>query len=72
VGWNKFILKLIVALGVLGSVLWFFVGNDASWLSMSGKERLLKLALIVVGGSISYFATLALLGFRLNDFRRRG
>ena len=71
-GWNKFILKLIVALGVLGSVLWFFVGNDASWLVMSGKERLLKLALIVIGGGISYFATLALLGFRPNDFRRRG
>jgi putative peptidoglycan lipid II flippase len=71
-GWNKFILKLIVALGVLGSVLWFFVGNDASWLVMSGKERLLKLALIVIGGGISYFATLALLGFRPNDFRRQG
>ena len=71
-GWNKFILKLIVALGVLGSVLWFFVGNDSSWLVMNGKERLLKLTLIVIGGGISYFATLALLGFRPNDFRRRG
>lgn len=71
-GWGAFVLKLAAALGVLGAVLWYFAGTDADWLVMSGGQRLLKLALIVSGGGISYFATLALLGFRFRDFQRRG
>ncbi len=72
VGWGAFMLKLAAALGVLGGVLWFFAGPDAGWLAMGSHQRLLKLALVVSGGIVSYFATLALLGFRLRDFRRRG
>jgi len=71
-GWGTFMLKLAAALGVLGAVLWFFAGTDADWLVMGSGQRLLKLALIVCGGGISYFATLALLGFRLQDFQRGG
>jgi putative peptidoglycan lipid II flippase len=71
-GWGIFSLKLLAALAVLGSVLWISVGTNASWLAMSNHARLLKLALIVIAGGLSYFATLALLGFRPADFRRRG
>lgn len=70
-GWGIFLLKLGVALGVLGGVLWFSAGADADWLAMAGRERLARLALIVIGGASIYFATLGLLGFRLRDFRHR-
>ena len=71
-GWGTFMLKLAAALGVLGAVLWYFAGTDADWLVMGNGQRLLKLSLVVSGGALSYFATLALLGFRLQDFQRRG
>jgi putative peptidoglycan lipid II flippase len=56
---------------VLGTVLWFATGSESEWLNMPFAKRLVKLALIVVAGIVSYFATLALLGFRLADFKRR-
>jgi putative peptidoglycan lipid II flippase len=62
--------KLIVALMVLGSVLWFASASDSAWLAMSGSQRVLRLSWVVLGGVASYFATLWLLGFRLRDFRR--
>jgi putative peptidoglycan lipid II flippase len=52
-------------------VLWFGCDRDASWLAMSGGQRVLQLSGVVLGGMASYFATLWLLGFRLQDFRRR-
>jgi putative peptidoglycan lipid II flippase len=69
-GWGAFTTKLLVALLVLGGVLWFVTGADTTWLAMSGEQRVLKLAGAVCGGIASYFATLFLLGFRLRDFRR--
>jgi putative peptidoglycan lipid II flippase len=70
-GWRAFSLKLLLALVVLATVLWFATGNERDWLDMPFAERLVKLGLIVVAGIASYFATLALLGFRLADFKRR-
>ena len=69
-GWGLFMLKLLTALIVLGSVLWFAGAGDATWLAMSGGQRVLRLSAVVLGGIASYFATLWLLGFRPRDFRR--
>ena len=70
-GWVMFMLKLLAALIVLGSVLWFASAGDAAWLAMSGSRRVLRLSAVVLGGIAGYFATLWLLGFRLRDFRRQ-
>jgi putative peptidoglycan lipid II flippase len=70
-GWIGFSVRLLLALLVLGGVLWFAAGTDASWLAMSGAQRALQLGAVVGGGILAYFATLWLLGFRLRDFRRR-
>jgi putative peptidoglycan lipid II flippase len=70
-GWRSFSAKLLAALTVLAVVLWFIMGSEAGWLTMSFGNRLVRLTLTVAAGIISYFATLALLGFRLSDFRRR-
>jgi putative peptidoglycan lipid II flippase len=70
-GWPAFVAKLLAALAVMAVVLWFTGGRDADWLVMPLGERLLRLAGVVIAGMFSYFATLALLGFRLADFKRR-
>jgi putative peptidoglycan lipid II flippase len=71
-GWTGFSARIAVALVVLGSVLWFAMGSENDWLTMPFGQRILKLSLTVAAGIATYFATLALLGFRLGDFRRRG
>ena len=71
-GWGLFALKLLVALGVMGTALWFASGPASLWTEIGGLERGVRLALIVLGGVVAYFATLFALGFRPRDFRRRG
>ena len=70
-GWPAFLLKLVVAMVVMGLVLWFGAGADADWLAAGMGRRILHLGALVVLGAGAYFATLWLLGFRLGDFRRR-
>ncbi len=64
-------LKLLAALVVLGCVLWFSSDSDVAWLAMSGSQRMLRLSGVVLGGFVSYFATLWVLGFRPRDFRQK-
>lgn len=71
-GWLIFTLKLLLALAVLGVVLWFGSGPDKTWFHYHGGERALRLTLLVITGIAAYFAALFALGFRLKDFRRRG
>ncbi|NWG87429.1 MAG: murein biosynthesis integral membrane protein MurJ [Hydrogenophilaceae bacterium] len=70
-GWTAFLLKLATALLVMGIVLWFAMGSEAHWLAYRAGERVAHLGGLVLGGAGSYFATLWLLGFRPNQFRRR-
>ncbi|HJV25685.1 MAG TPA: murein biosynthesis integral membrane protein MurJ [Aromatoleum sp.] len=70
-GWGAFGARLFAALAVLAGVLWFGMGNEASWLEQGSAARVLRLSAIVVAGIGAYFATLYATGFRLKDFRRR-
>jgi putative peptidoglycan lipid II flippase len=70
-GWGKFILKLAISLGVLSIVLWWLSQDINFWLNASSWQRVLHMILIMLAASVSYFGTLALLGFRLKDFNRR-
>jgi putative peptidoglycan lipid II flippase len=69
--WGWFLSKLLLALAVMGTVLWYGMGAEADWLHPEGS-RLLKLLLLVVLGSGSYFMALLACGFRTADFKRRG
>jgi len=71
-GWTIFLAKLALALMVMAAALWFGSGTEEAWLTRSALEKALHLAALVSGGALAYFATLAALGFRLGDFRRRG
>jgi putative peptidoglycan lipid II flippase len=70
-GWTSFTLRIALALAALGGVLWFAMGSETAWLSMHSGERIMRLSVTVVAGIATYFGVLALLGFRLKDFRRR-
>ena len=70
-GWGGFVLKLALAVYVMGTVLWLLSGSTTSWLSAGALERVGRLALLVLTGGGVYFATLWILGFRMRDFARR-
>jgi len=71
-GWGVFSLKLALALLVMGMVLWFGMGETATWLQTGGWARIWHLTWLVGAGILSYFAILGILGFRPKDFSRRG
>lgn len=70
-GWQLFLLKLFVALSVMGVVLYFAMGDAKTWLGFHLLERLTYISGLVVLGAASYFATLLLLGFKPRDYMRR-
>ncbi|MCA3132851.1 MAG: murein biosynthesis integral membrane protein MurJ [Betaproteobacteria bacterium] len=70
-GWGRFLARLALALGVMGTVLWFAAGAEAGWLTGSLLARAGRLTALVVMGAASYFAALWALGFRLRDFHLR-
>ncbi|NWG31254.1 MAG: murein biosynthesis integral membrane protein MurJ [Rhodocyclaceae bacterium] len=70
-GWMEFGLKIALALLVLAAVLWFGIGEETAWLTAPTWTRIAHLSALVAAGAAAYFATLWLLGFRLQDFRRR-
>lgn len=69
-GWGKFLLKLIIALTLLGLVLYLLAHSEVFWLQASLSERIIRLSFIVISGTVVYFAVLWLLGFRVRDFYR--
>jgi putative peptidoglycan lipid II flippase len=69
-GWTRFVLKLCVALAVLGAVLWFAPGDDAFWLHAGLWAKVGRLSLVIALAAIAYFGALWLVGFRIKDFDR--
>ena len=70
-GWLIFFGKVVLALALMGTALWFAMGTEASWLTDSAWRRVLRLAGLVVLGAAVYLGSLWLLGFRLRDFAKR-
>jgi putative peptidoglycan lipid II flippase len=70
-GWGSFVLKLALAVSVMGSAIWLGSGHDAQWMSAGAARRVLWLSIVVVVGAAAYFATLWAVGFRLKDFSQR-
>ena len=70
-GWLRFMLKLALALAVMGVVLHFAMGEASAWLELNLMRRLVYLSGLVLLGAVSYFAMLLLLGFRPRDYMRR-
>lgn len=71
-GWAVFTGKIAIALVALAATLWFGMGKETDWLVASTWTRVGHLSALVAAGIGAYFATLWTLGFRLQDFRRKG
>ena len=71
-GWGMFLLKLALALVVMGGALWLLNPGIDYWLKLRAQPLLRVAALggIIIAGALAYFATLWALGFRLRDFKR--
>ena len=69
-GWGAFLLKLAVALYLMGGAIWYCMGSEGSWFELSAGPRALKLALVIAAGSAAYFGALAFMGFRPREFSR--
>ena len=70
-GWPAFVLKLVLAMAVMGLALRFSMGQESQWLQHGTLERIIHLSWLVALGMTTYFATLWVLGFRLRDFKRK-
>ena len=70
-GWQRFLLRLVVAVVVMAAALLGVLSVMPEWSQGGMALRLLRLMAVVAVGVIAYFATLALLGFKVKEFARR-
>lgn len=68
--WGAFLLKVLVALYLMGGVIWFGMGTEQSWFAIPTATRIAKLAAVILAAMAAYFASLWALGFRLHQFTR--
>jgi putative peptidoglycan lipid II flippase len=71
-GWGAFLMKLAVALYLMGGALWYSMGSESSWFAIAAAPRAGKLALVIAAGAAAYFGSLWLMGLRLRHFVRHG
>ena len=69
-GWAAFLVKVAVALYLMGGAIWYTMGSEASWFAIPAASRAGKLALVIALGALTYFAALRVMGVRLRDFTR--
>jgi putative peptidoglycan lipid II flippase len=67
--WRRLLPQVLVANGAMAAFLWWVAGDWAAWSEMATGRRLMMLLLAVVGGGVTYFVGLLLMGARPGDFR---
>ncbi|HEX4857874.1 MAG TPA: lipid II flippase MurJ, partial [Usitatibacteraceae bacterium] len=70
-GWGVFAMQLLIALYLMGGVLWWTVGSESAWLTMPLGERIGRLAFVILAGSFTYFLALWAMGLRPWQFAKR-
>ena len=68
--WGLFLLKLLAAISAMGLGLILSMGPESLWLEGTSSDRLVRLLFVVLLGAAVYFCSLALLGFRTQDFKK--
>lgn len=68
-GWWKLLGQIGAASATMAALLWWLAGDMSIWLAASALERAGRLALCVIGGAVSYFAVLFVLGVRPGNLR---
>ena len=70
-GWAQFLIKLFIALVLMGLTLFYLKGDSLLWLEYSISKRLIYLIMLILAGSVVYFGSLWMMGLRLQSFIRR-
>lgn len=70
-GWASFLLRLAIAVAVMAAALVGMLYVMPEWAQGTMPYRLMRLMAVVVVGVVAYFATLAVLGFKVKEFTRR-
>ena len=70
-GWARFLVRLLVAVLVMSAALLGMMYVMPDWAQGTMPYRLMRLMAVVVVGIMAYFATLAVLGFKVKEFARR-
>jgi putative peptidoglycan lipid II flippase len=69
-GWMVFVMRLILANALMAAYLVMMSSNWQAWLSWSVLERVGQLAVLVLGGMITYVVVLIVAGMRWRDIYR--
>ena len=69
--WLAFLLKIAVALYVMGGVLFWMSGPDIEWLTATTLAKCWRLSIVIGAGALTYFLCLWMMGFRLHQFSKR-
>ncbi|MBW8306067.1 MAG: murein biosynthesis integral membrane protein MurJ [Thiobacillus sp.] len=70
-GWTGYFLRVLLAAALMAAMLLYSMGDAQWWLAAGFLDRMIRLALLVGGGIVLYFAALGLMGFRPRQFARR-
>ncbi|MDZ7595945.1 MAG: murein biosynthesis integral membrane protein MurJ [Thiobacillus sp.] len=70
-GWTGYFLRVLLAAALMAAMLFYSMGDAQWWLAAGFLDRMIRLALLVGGGIVLYFAALGLMGFRPRQFARR-
>ncbi len=69
--WGAFLMKLAVALYLMGGVLWWAMGSEQQWLASSLGPKVVHLAALVLAGSATYFGALWAMGVHPRQFSKK-
>jgi putative peptidoglycan lipid II flippase len=69
-GWGRFLLRLLLAAGIMGGALLWAAGGTQQWLDWDTSTRVWRLLLLISGGALVYALGLLAGGLRLRDLIR--
>ena len=70
-GWGVFMARMLLANVIMAGMLIWVAGDWRLWLDWPVAQRAFMLAVVCVGGLLTYLAVLFLTGMRAADFRRQ-
>lgn len=62
--WKVLLARVFVATTAMVVLLWYFRGSLAQWLALDWAGRSLRLGTLIIGGMLTYFTVLVMLGFK--------